>query len=136
VHIVRLATVAVITLAACRSPVEPATSPVPDDPAAPAAIVAGVVTAERVSGGVRLKNGDDHPVAYAVWNPDFLGLFAPCTTTGPACPRLGPGASVVVRDADVTGTAPGMRRVVVRWWHVEAGRADAVREVEVEWSGS
>jgi hypothetical protein len=130
-RIARLAA-ATLVLAACHSPAEPASTPAPG-PAAPASIVAGVVAAERVGGGVRLTNGDDSPVAYAVWNPSFLGLFAACTGTSVSCPRLGPGASVVVRDESVTGAAPGMRRVVVRWWHVVAGRADGVREVEVMW---
>jgi hypothetical protein len=132
-RLARFALAATVALAACRSPAEPASSPTPDAPAGPASIVAGVVTAVRVDGGVRLTNGDDSPVAYAVWNPNFLGLFAPCTDSGTSCPRLGPGASVVVRDADVVGAEPGMRRVVVRWWHVYAGQADGVREVDVAW---
>jgi len=127
---IHLASAALISLAACHSPAEPIAATEPQ-PQPPRSIVAGVVTAERVSGGVRLTNGDDSPVAYAVWNPDFLGLFTPCTTTDASCPRLGPGASVTVSEASVTGRAPGMQRVVVRWWHVVAGQADGVREVVV-----
>jgi hypothetical protein len=99
-------------------------------------VVAGAVTATRVAGGIEIVNGGGSPVAYDVWNPEFLGLFGPCTTTGPACLRLAPGARVVVPLGAVTGAAPAMRTVAVYWWHVVPdGRggyaADSVRAVPV-----
>ncbi|MHB1223471.1 MAG: hypothetical protein ACYC2G_05410 [Gemmatimonadaceae bacterium] len=94
------------------------------------------VLASRVDGGVRLTNEGTRPVAYAVWNPDWLALFGPCASTGPDCPRLAPGASVFVPDAAIDGLTDGSARAVVRWWHVipdGAGgfRADVVHETFV-----
>ena len=99
-------------------------------------IVAGDVAVSRVTGGIKLTNGTERPVAYAVWNRGWLALFAPCADTGPECLRLAPGASVTVPDSEIDGYAPGAREAVVRWWHVlpdGAGRyqAGAVQEVVV-----
>jgi hypothetical protein len=98
--------------------------------------VDGGVEAARVAEGIRITNGTDQPIAYAVWARGFLGLFAPCTDTGPECPRLAPGASVVVPVAAIVGIWPGEREALVRWWHVVPDgsggrRADEVRELAV-----
>ena len=100
------------------------------------AAAVGEVTVGRVAGGVRIANGTDRAVAYAVWNEGWLALFAPCTESGAACPTLAPGASVVVADGEIAGAAPGMTSAIVRWWHVVpdgAGgrRAEDLREVVV-----
>jgi hypothetical protein len=94
------------------------------------------VLASRVAGGVRLSNEGTRPVAYAVWNPDWLALFGPCADTGPDCPRLAPRATVFVPDSAIDGLTDGSTRAVVRWWHVVpdgAGgyRADVVHETFV-----
>jgi hypothetical protein len=122
---------ALLLAAACGAD---ATSPAAAD--ARSTIVAGVVTATRVAGGVELVNGDDSPVAWAVWNPEFLGLFGPCTHAGPTCPRLAPGGRVVVPLDAVTGATPTMRTEAAYWWHVTPdGRGgfavDTVRVVPV-----
>ena len=96
----------------------------------------GGVQAALTADGIRITNGTEQPVAYAVWARGFLGLFAPCTDTGPECPRLAPAASVVVPVSAVVGMWPGEREAVVRWWHVVPDgsggrRADEVRELAV-----
>lgn len=89
------------------------------------------VSATRVPGAVRIVNGTAEAVAYAVWNPDFLGLFAPCVDATPACPRLGPGQTVDVADEDIVGYAPGAREAVVRWWRVIPDGAGGYQAGEV-----
>lgn len=95
------------------------------------------VDVRRVEDGVRLTNRTDRPVAYAVWNAGWLALFAPCTDTGPACPRLAPGASVVVSASEIGGSTATMDAVLVRWWHLVpdgagGSRADTIQETRIE----
>ena len=90
-------------------------------------IIAGEVQTTRVAGGVRFTNGTEHTVGYAVVNPNWLGLIAACATE-PACPKLAPGESVVVRDQDIAGYGPGMTVAVAYWWSIlpdAAGRPRA-----------
>ena len=99
-------------------------------------VATGKVEAALTPQGVRITNGRDQPIAYAVWARGFLGLFAPCTDAGPECPRLAPGASIVVPVDAIVGIWPGEREAVVRWWHVVPDgsgghRADEVREIAV-----
>lgn len=89
------------------------------------------VSATRVTDAVRIVNGTGATFAYAVWNPNFLGLFAPCVDTTPSCPRIGPGQTVDVADADIVGFAPGMREAVVRWWRVLPDGAGGSRAGDV-----
>ena len=72
----------------------------------------------RVADGVQIVNHTDESWAYAVWNPNWLGLFGPCADPGPDCVRLRPGQTVVVPEAAITGYAPGITEAVVRWWRV------------------
>jgi hypothetical protein len=99
-------------------------------------ITTGEVEASLTNEGIRIANGTDQPIAYAVWARGFLGLFAPCTDTGPECPRLASGTAVVVPVSAIVGIWPGEREAIVRWWHVVSDgsggrRADEVREVIV-----
>lgn len=94
------------------------------------------VEVARVDDGIRLTNGTDEPLAYAVWANGFLGLFAPCTDPGPDCVRLAAGATVVVPFDQVTGIFPDETTAIVRWWRVvpdgEGGyRAVGLREVTI-----
>lgn len=89
------------------------------------------ISVQRVAGGLRVTNGSTQVVAYAAWNRDFIGLFAPCVDTGPSCPRLTAGSSVVVADSQVTGAAQGMRTVFVRWWRVVPDGSGAMKAVEL-----
>ena len=90
----------------------------------------------RVAEGIRITNGTDQPLAYAVWASGFLGLFAPCVDTSPNCPRLAPGATVQVARDQIDGMWDGEGEAIVRWWRVvpdgQGGyRADGLREVIV-----
>jgi len=100
-------------------------------PAAPPADVArdaasGDVTASLGADGVTLVNGTSRGIAYAVWNPKWLGLMAVCEDPGPPCVRLAPGQSVVVPESQFHGwnpppgteQPPEARALEVRWWHV------------------
>jgi hypothetical protein len=89
------------------------------------------VSATRVTGAVRIVNLTGETFAYAVWNPNFLGLFAPCVDTTPSCPRLGPAETADVPDAEVVGYAPGMREAIVRWWRVLPDGAGGSRAGDV-----
>lgn len=89
------------------------------------------VHAAREAGGVRITNSTARPVAYAVWNRGWLALFAPCTTSGPDCPRLAPGASMTIPDEQIDGWAPGAPEAVVRWWHVLPDGSGGLRAGEV-----
>ena len=89
------------------------------------------VQAAREAGGVRLTNSTAQPVAYAVWNRGWLALFAPCTTSGPDCPRLAPGASIIIPDEEIDGWAPGAPEAIVRWWHVLSDGSGGLRAGEV-----
>lgn len=94
------------------------------------------VEVERVAEGVRITNGTDQPLAYAVWASGFLGLFAPCTDTSPECARLAPAQSVIVLPQEITGMWEGETEAIVRWWRVvpdsQGGyRAEGLREVVV-----
>lgn len=114
-----------LTPAACRR-----------DLATTAEVAASQVQVRRMDDGIRLTNRSERPIAFAVWNTGWLAAFAPCTDTGPECPRLAPGASVVIPRSQIGGSTPDMQEVIVRWWHVVpdgAGgyRAEAVYEVRV-----
>jgi hypothetical protein len=106
--------------AACsRSPVA-----APADAARDA--TSGDVEATLAADGVTLVNGTNRGIAYAVWNPKWLGLMAVCDDPGPSCVRLAPGQSVVVPESQFSGwnPSPGVelqpeaRALEVRWWHV------------------
>lgn len=106
------------------------------EPSAPAVgpvivTAAADIDARRVSGGVQLINETDEPIAYAVWNRGWLALFGPCVDTGPECPRLAPGESVTVPDAEIDGWAPDAREAVVRWWRVLPDGTGGVKASEV-----
>lgn len=95
--------------------------------------IAGVEVV-RVDDGVQITNGTDQPLAFAVWARGFLGLFAPCVDTSPNCPRLAPGANVLVSLDQIDGIWDGETEAIVRWWRVVpdgAGgyRAEGLREV-------
>lgn len=83
-----------------------------------ASIVAGTVTATRVAGGVSISNGTERAIGYAVWNPNWLGLFAPCSDPGPACLRLKPGSLVTVPLDEIAGWDAQTTDAVVYWWQV------------------
>jgi hypothetical protein len=85
------------------------------------------VEASRVAGGVQIANATSQPIAYAVWNRGWLALFAPCTDTGPECPRLAPGETLTVQESDIDGWAPGATEAIVRWWTVVPDGAGGVR---------
>jgi hypothetical protein len=89
------------------------------------------VSAGRVSGGIKIINDTEEPIAYAVWNRGWLALFAPCVSTGPDCPRLAPGESVVVTDDQIDGLTPDATEAVVRWWHIVPDGSGGVRAGEV-----
>ncbi|HSJ62810.1 MAG TPA: hypothetical protein VK922_02775, partial [Gemmatimonadaceae bacterium] len=89
------------------------------------------VQAGRVAAGVQVTNTSQRPVAYAVWNRGWLALFAPCTNTGPECPRLAPGHSITVPVEEIAGWAPGATEAVVRWWHVIPDGAGGLRADDV-----
>jgi len=105
--------------------------------AAPVIVTASAdVAASRVEGGVRVSNETDEPIAYAVWNSGWLALFGPCADTGPDCPRIAPGATVIISDAQIGGWTPDATEAVVRWWHVVPDgsgglKAGAVHEIFV-----
>lgn len=112
--------VALLPLAGCNR--SPAAAP------AEAARDAALADVEASFGatGVTIVNHTDRGIAYAVWNPHFLGLMGVCQEPGPPCVRLAPGASVVVPESEFAGWAPtpgtepqpGARALEVRWWHV------------------
>lgn len=104
---------ALLTVAACG-----AGDTTSIDHAAPAGIVAGRVTAARVSGGVSVTNGTERGVAYSVWNPNFLGLLGTCSDPAPSCVRLAPGAQVVVPIDSIVGWNAQTTEIIVYWWHV------------------
>jgi hypothetical protein len=102
---------AVLLLAGCRSQERNGPSGPPSS-----AQVSGQVTASRVSGGVRIENGTSTPISYVVYNPNWLGLLAPCSHPDSRCPSLSSGSAVTVADGDIHGFASGVRRVAVRYW--------------------
>jgi hypothetical protein len=97
------------------------------------------VEATRVAEGVRVVNHTSQGIAYAVWNPQFLGLMGVCEDPGPPCVRLAPGGSVVVPESEFVGWAPTPgdapsalpRALELRWWHVAADGAGGYRASEV-----
>ena len=100
----------------------------------------GEVEATLGADGVTLVNGTSRGIAYAVWNPNWLGLMAVCDDPGPSCVRLAPGQSVVVPESQFAGWGPspgsdqpGARALEVRWWHVVPNGAGdyAASEVRV-----
>ena len=118
-------TAAVLVAASCRR-----------DSAGPEPSTSARILASQVGEGVRVTNLTDRPIAYAVWNRGWLALFGPCTEMGPSCPRLAPGASVIVPYSDIAGYDASATEASVRWWHVlsdgQGGlRADEVHEVIV-----
>ena len=81
--------VALLALVACGGD-----HPASTEPPVSTSIIAGSVTATRVAGGVAISNGTERAIGYAVWNPNWLGLFAPCSDPSPTCLRLKPGGLV------------------------------------------
>src|SRR5215212_2163112 len=107
-----------VTAACSRSP-----AAAPAEVARDAAF--GEVEATLGADGVTLVNGTSRGIAYAVWNPNWLGLMAVCDHPGSSCVRLAPGQSVVVPESQFAGWSPspgsdqpGARALEVRWWHV------------------
>lgn len=97
--------------------------------------IAGVEVV-RVAEGIRITNGTDQPLAYAVWARGFLGLFAPCVQTSSTCPRLAAGATLLVSRDQIDGIWDGETEAIVRWWRVVPDgrggyRAEGLREVIV-----
>ena len=76
------------------------------------------VSIARVEGGIRIVNGSGETFGYAVWNPNFLGLFAPCTNAVPDCPILAPGETITVADEEIVGYSAGMPQALVRLWTI------------------
>ncbi len=97
----------------------------------PRTLSSGDVAISRVQGGIRLTNQTGQAVAYAVWNRDWLALFAPCVEPAPACVRLAPQATIVVPDGAIGGYVPGVAEAIVRWWHVLPDGAGGFRAGEV-----
>lgn len=89
------------------------------------------VSITRTAAGVRVVNDTGEVLGYAVWNPHWLGLFAPCVDATPGCPRLAPGETAVVALPDIVGYAPGIREVAVRWWRMIPDGAGGVRAGDV-----
>lgn len=112
-RLTRATTVALMTIAAACS-----ASDMPPTGLQQAGIVAGNVTATRVDGGIAVANGTERGVAYAVWNPNFLGLLRLCSDPGPSCVRLKPGERIVVPIDSVVGWDAQAAEAVVYWWHV------------------
>jgi hypothetical protein len=90
------------------------------------------VSVSRCPGGIRIANEADEPLAYAVWNRDWLGLFAPCFDGSAACLRLGPKATVTIAAPDIVGYAPGMREAIVRVWRVAPDGAGGYQALDLE----
>jgi hypothetical protein len=101
------------TAGACSS-----TKSMPTENAAPAAIVAGRVTASRVAGGIAIANGTERGIGYAVTNLGWLGLIATCSDPSPSCVRLAPGSVITVPLNEVYGGSEQMTDAVVYWWQV------------------
>ncbi len=120
---------ALLALAGCR--VEPTDSSFEMERLA---ATTDVVQAARVTGGVRITNGTSRGIAYAVRNPNWLGLLATCADPGPGCVRLAAGRSVVVPEREFHGWADvpdGAKALGVLWWHVEPDGAGGHRAGEV-----
>ena len=88
------------------------------DPVSATLSGAPLVSATRVTTGVRLTNNTDRPVAYVVSNPMWLGLLALCADPGPDCVKLAPAASVVIPFSEIYGWASDATQASVFWWHV------------------
>ena len=78
----------------------------------------GTVSVAKVPQGIRLVNNTDRGVAYAISNPNWLGLLAICNDPEPACVRLAAGDTIVVPFAEIHGYDSSTERVSVYWWHV------------------
>lgn len=78
----------------------------------------GRVTVTREQAGIRVTNHTDQGVAYAISNPNWLGLLAICNDPEPACIRLQAGASVLVPFSEIQGFESGAEKITVHWWHV------------------
>ena len=87
------ATMAALRWRSWRSRRAVATAPTSTEVAAPNSIIAGTVTATRVAGGVAIANGTERAVAYAVANPNWLGLLATCSDPSPVVPAAQAGRS-------------------------------------------
>ncbi len=104
--------------------------------AAPQEVVRNV-SATRVPGGIRLVNDTSEPIAYLVWNREWLGLLAQCIDTSSNCLRLAAGDTVTVADKDIEGYGSGIREAVVRFWRVVPDgkgsyRAEDLREITIQ----
>lgn len=118
-----LCIVAVVAIAACR----------PEGISTDAAL-SGKVSVIREQAGLRLTNHTDQGVAYAISNPDWLGLLAICNDPEPACIRLAAGESVLVPFTEVHGFDTGAEKITVHWWHVVpdgAGHFKATDPVQI-----
>ncbi len=76
------------------------------------------VSAARVPGGIRLTNHTSRGAAYAISNPNWLGLLALCNDPGAACLGLASGQSVVVPLSEIHGYTSETTAVTIYWWHV------------------
>lgn len=88
-------TSAVVLFAACHSETTAPTG---------ALVQLGEARIERLAGATRLTNDGAAGLAYALWNPQFLGLMAVCAETTSDCLRLAPNTSVVVPDSEIVGS--------------------------------
>lgn len=122
-NIMLFAAVAIL-LAACASEVT-----APDNTTVPL----GNVRIERLSGATRLTNQGTIGLAYALWNPRFLGLMAVCAETTAECLRLAPNATVEVPDSEIVGAIEGdTNPYSVRIWSVVTNSAGQPTATEVQ----
>lgn len=123
-HLTLIGMATVIAIAACR----------PESIATDAALP-GKVTVIKEQAGLRLTNHTDQGIAYAIANPNWLGLLAICNDPEPACIRLGPGQSVLVPFSEVHGLDTAVvEKITVHWWHVVpdgAGQYKATDPVQI-----
>lgn len=86
----------------------------------------GDVRIERTSGATRLTNQGTVGLAYALWNPQFLGLMAVCAEVNSTCLRLAPGASIDVPDSEIVGSSEtSTDPYTVRIWSVYTNESGA-----------
>lgn len=87
-------------------------------------LVAGTVSAARVSDGVAIVNGTASSISFEVANRGWLGTLAPCTDASVNCAVLAAGQRVTVKVQNIAGAESGsFSQAVVYYWMVVDGRA-------------
>ncbi len=100
--------------------------PATDSGTGPTGLVAGGVTATRVTDGIELYNGSETVIAYQVVNSGWLGLLAPCSDAGATCATLVQGARRVVPTGEILGASAGaFTQTRVAYWSVVQGSTQA-----------